>query len=85
MVVNTEILDNRVAHVYTQREMKVRTKKPMGRIVMLRLKDSDFELLHAAAERHAISMSEIARGALRARAKSLLKRDCKERRTGLTK
>jgi hypothetical protein len=58
--------------------MKVQTKKPMGRVVMLRLKDSDFELLHAAAARHSISMSEIARCAVRTKAKSLLRRECSE-------
>ena len=53
--------------------MKSRTKKSMGKVFMVRLKDREFDLLHAAAERHEISMSDIAREALRTKVKTLLK------------
>jgi hypothetical protein len=44
---------------------KIQTKKAMGRIVMLRLRDREFEQLHAVAVRQEVAMSEIVRDALR--------------------
>lgn len=49
------------------------TKKPMEKFLMVRLKESEFQLLHQAAERHEVAMAEIVREALRPKVKALLK------------
>lgn len=59
------------------------TKKPLDRFFMVRLKESDFRLLHAAAARHEVSMSDIARVALRAKVKALLR--CAEQASELSR
>lgn len=49
------------------------TKKPMEKFLMVRLKESDFRLLHQAAELHELAMAEIVREALRPKVKALLR------------